>query len=120
MEGMFGPAMAGCGKASLIGLVNLAVNRVLEANFNSWMLTAPQVWQYTMGQRYAIAFITGTTPPHPPYSAAVSCSYRVRENAQCTAHVSDLSAPLRCVNGVMRHTAPTTRCMLRLVWLYTS
>lgn len=56
---MFGHAMKGCGIATLWGLASLAVNRLLEANFNSMMLAAPQVWELTMGQRYAIAFITG-------------------------------------------------------------
>lgn len=59
MEGQFRHAMAGCGKATLMGIVSLVVNRVLEANFSAVMLTAPQVWDLSMGQRYAIAFITG-------------------------------------------------------------
>lgn len=55
-----------------MGLASLAVNRVLEANFNSRMLATPQVLQYNMGQRYAIAFITGATNLQAPQVLAPS------------------------------------------------
>jgi hypothetical protein len=76
MPGMFGPALRGCGVGAAVGLTCLGINRVLEANFNSMMITAPRVWDFNLAQRFALALVTGGNQAPVRHAAAfcVLCS----------------------------------------------
>jgi hypothetical protein len=89
--------MAACGKATMVGLGSLVVNRVLEANFSPMMLTAPKVWERSMAQRYAIAFITGALSlplsvvvAVQPASVHTVLATEQHNTNQCYSDVADL------------------------------
>lgn len=89
-KGAFAPGMAGsafttAAKCVSQALALLIVNLFLGAFFSPKLLTAPRVWDLSMGQRYLIAMITGVTQASATKSAYY-LSLNKKENATSCSH----------------------------------